>query len=73
MGTRTIPRSRLVTNKRGFFQFRMLPRETRVLNKLARMQRLSRSEVLRRALECYTREALSFDEYRSYYPVGKDT
>ena len=47
---------------------RAWPNEARALAKLARMQRLSRSQVLRQALEAYARSALTFDEYRSFYP-----
>lgn len=48
---------------------RMWPDEAKALAKLARLQRLSRSQVLRQALETYARSAMSFDEYRSYYPL----
>jgi hypothetical protein len=48
---------------------RVWPNESKVLGKLSRMQRLSRSQVLRRALEAYARSALSFSEYRALYPV----
>jgi predicted transcriptional regulator len=48
---------------------RVWPNEAKALGKLARMQRLSRSQVLRRALEAYARSALAFDEYRKLYPL----
>jgi predicted transcriptional regulator len=48
---------------------RVWPNEAKALGKLARMQRLSRSQVLRRALEAYARTALAFDEYRKFYPL----
>lgn len=48
---------------------RVWPNEATALAKLARMQRLSRSQVLRRALEAYARTALRLDEYRALYPV----
>jgi predicted transcriptional regulator len=48
---------------------RVWPNEAKALAKLARRQRLSRSQVLRQALEAYARTALAFDEYRALYPV----
>ena len=45
------------------------PREMRALNKLSKMQEITHSEALRRALKSYARSALSFDEYRELYPV----
>jgi predicted transcriptional regulator len=48
---------------------RVWPNEAKALAKLARMQRLSRSQVFRQALERYARSALSFEEYRALYPV----
>jgi predicted transcriptional regulator len=48
---------------------RVRPNEAKALAKLARMQRLSRSQVLRMALEAYARNALAFEEYRELYPL----
>jgi predicted transcriptional regulator len=48
---------------------RLWPNEARVLAKLARRQRLSRSQVVRQALEAYARTALAFEEYRAVYPI----
>ena len=48
---------------------RVWPNEARALAKLAKLQRLSRSQVLRRALEAYARTALAFEEYRKLYPL----
>ena len=45
------------------------PLELVALNKLADMQEITRSDVLRRALESYSRSALTFDEYRELYPL----
>ena len=47
----------------------MWANEKAALDKLARMQRLSRSQVMRQALEAYARSALAFDEYRALYPI----
>jgi len=48
---------------------RVWPNEAIALAKLAKRQRLSRSQVFRQALEAYARSALSFDEYRALYPI----
>jgi hypothetical protein len=48
---------------------RLWPNEARVLAKLARRQRLSRSQVVRQAPEAYARTALAFEEYRAVYPI----
>lgn len=48
---------------------RVWPNEAKALGKLARLQRLSRSQVLRRALEAYARSSLAFEEYRKLYPL----
>jgi hypothetical protein len=43
--------------------------ETTCLKHIASMQEVKPSAVLRRALEHYAREALTFDEYRDFYPL----
>ena len=45
------------------------PLELAAVNKLADMQEITRSDVLRQALESYSRDALTFEEYREFYPV----
>jgi hypothetical protein len=44
------------------------PRELGAIDKLAELQGIRRPEVLRRALNAYARSALTFDEWRSFYP-----
>jgi hypothetical protein len=47
---------------------RMWPNEADALIRVSKLERLSRSQVLRRAFEAYAKSALSAAEYRSFYP-----
>lgn len=50
----------------------LAPREMAALKMLAKIQEVPIVEALRRALKSYARSALSFDEYRSFYPPEGD-
>ena len=43
--------------------------EVLAIEKLATMQEVTRSDVLRQALEALCRSALTHDEYRELYPI----
>jgi len=55
----------------GFFVYECpLPKnEANALEQIASSQQVRPAQVLRRALEQYTRSALPFDEYRELYPL----
>jgi len=44
--------------------------EANALLFIARLRQVPESQVLRDALESYARGVLSFDEYRSFFPVS---